>query len=46
MFPVAPKKILRDALVGFGIGVVVMLAITYGAGAFVGSPPAAATSTQ
>jgi hypothetical protein len=45
MFPVATKKILRDGLIGFGIGLVVMLSITYGAGGFVGSPPAAATST-
>jgi hypothetical protein len=45
MFPVATKKILRDGLIGFGIGLVVMLSITYGAGAFAGSPPAAATST-
>lgn len=46
MLPVQPKKILRDALIGFGIGLVLMLGITYGAGAIAGSPPAAATSTQ
>lgn len=46
MLPIQPKKILRDALIGFGIGLVLMLGITYGAGAIAGSPPAAATSTQ
>ncbi|MCC6662261.1 MAG: hypothetical protein IT375_00890 [Polyangiaceae bacterium] len=46
MLPVAPKKILRDALIGFGIGLIAMLGISYGAGALVGSPPAAATSAQ
>jgi hypothetical protein len=46
MLPVAPKKILRDALIGFGIGLVLMLGISYGASTLAGSPPAAATSTQ
>lgn len=46
MLPVAPKKILRDALIGFGIGLVLMLGITYGASSFARSPTAAATSTQ
>ena len=46
MLPVAPKKIFRDALIGFGIGLVLMLGLTYGATTFAGSPPAAATSTQ
>jgi len=46
MLPVAPKKIVRDALIGFSIGLVLMLGITYGAGSLVGSPPAAATSTR
>ncbi len=46
MLPVAPKKILRDLLIGFGIGLVLMLGFTYGASTFAGSPPAAATSGQ
>lgn len=46
MLPVAPKKILRDTLIGFGIGLVLMLGIQYGAPSLLGSPPAAATSTQ
>ncbi|MBI3203601.1 MAG: hypothetical protein HYZ29_18830 [Myxococcales bacterium] len=46
MLPVAPKKILRDALIGFGIGLIAMLGISYGAGALVGTPPTAATSAQ
>ena len=46
MLPVTPKKILRDALIGFGIGLIAMVGISYGAGALVGAPPAAATSTQ
>jgi len=46
MLPVAPKKLLRDTIIGFGIGLVVMLGISYGASTFAGSPTAAATSTQ
>lgn len=46
MLPVAPKKILRDALIGFGIGLIAMVGISYGSGALRGSPPAAATSAQ
>jgi len=46
MLPVAPKKILRDALIGFSIGLVFMLGITYGASTFASTPAAAATSTQ
>ena len=41
MLPVAPKKILRDLVIGFGIGLVLMLGFTYGASTFAGSPPAA-----
>jgi hypothetical protein len=46
MLPVAPKKILRDTLIGFGIGLILMVGITYGPGAFGGSPTAAATSAR
>jgi hypothetical protein len=37
------KGILRDALIGFGIGLAVMLAAGYGASALSGAEPAAAT---
>jgi len=46
MLPVAPKKLFRDALIGFGIGLVLMLGLTYGSSMFAGSQPAAATSTH
>ncbi len=46
MLPVAPKKIFRDALIGFGIGLVVMLGFSYALSTFAGSPTAAATSHQ
>jgi hypothetical protein len=40
------KKVLRDALIGFGIGLVAMLTISYGATSLGGARPAAATSAQ
>lgn len=46
MLPVAPKKILRDAIIGFGIGLVMMLGFSYALSSFSGSPTAAATSTR
>ena len=46
MISVEPKTLLRDALVGFGIGLVVMLGLTYGATTIAASPPAATTSAQ
>jgi hypothetical protein len=46
MMPTDKKRILRDALIGFGIGLVVMLTISFGAASLGGSPPAAPTSTQ
>ena len=46
MLPVAPKKLFRDALIGFGIGLVLMLGMTYGSSMFAGTQPAAATSTH
>lgn len=46
MLPVAPKKLFRDALIGFGIGLVAMLGFSYALSSFSGSPTAAATSTQ
>ena len=44
MLPVAPKKLLRDTVIGFSIGLVLMLGVTYGSSMFAGSRPAAATS--
>ena len=44
--PAPTKKILRDALIGFGVGLVLMLGLSYGAASLGGSPPAAAASTQ
>jgi len=44
--PAPTKKILRDALIGFGIGLVLMLGVSYGASGLGSSPPAAAASTQ
>jgi hypothetical protein len=46
MKPAGVKKVLRDGLIGFGIGLVVMLAVSYGAPSLGGSPPAVATSAQ
>jgi len=46
MLPVAPKKLLRDTLIGFGIGLVLMLGVTYGSSIFAGSPPAVSTSAH
>jgi hypothetical protein len=46
MMPADSKRILRDALIGFGIGLVVMLTISFGAASLGGSPPAARTSAQ
>jgi hypothetical protein len=46
MMPAHMKRIFRDALIGFGIGLVAMLAISYGASSLGGSPPAATTSTS
>lgn len=46
MISVEPKKLLRDALIGFGIGLVVMLGISYGAGVLASSTPAATTSAN
>jgi hypothetical protein len=40
------KRILRDTLIGFGIGLTVMLTISFGATTLGGSPPAAPTSAQ
>jgi hypothetical protein len=46
MMPADSKRILRDALIGFGIGLVVMLTVSFGAASLGGSPPAARTSAQ
>jgi hypothetical protein len=46
MTTVTPKSVVRDALIGFGIGLLLMLGIGYGAAALSASPPAAPTSTQ
>ncbi|HMR08029.1 MAG TPA: hypothetical protein PKA88_19740 [Polyangiaceae bacterium] len=46
MLLVEPKKLMRDILVGFGIGLVVMLGLTYSSGGMVGTTTAASTSAQ
>jgi hypothetical protein len=46
MLLVEPKKLMRDILVGFGIGLVVMLGLTYSASGMVGTTTAASTSAQ
>jgi len=46
MSTVTPKSVVRDGLIGFGIGLLVMLAVGYGAGALSSSPPAAPASAQ
>jgi hypothetical protein len=46
MSTVTPKTVVRDALIGFGIGLLLMLGIGYSAAALGTSPPAAPTSTQ
>ncbi len=46
MAPASVQRILRDGLIGFGIGLVVMLAVSFGAASFGASPPAATTSAQ
>jgi hypothetical protein len=46
MAPANMNKVLRDGLIGFGIGLVVMLAVSFGASSFGASPPAATTSAQ
>jgi hypothetical protein len=40
------KRIVRDGLIGFGIGLVLMLGLSYGAATLGASSPAVATSTQ
>ncbi len=46
MLLVQPKKLVKDLLIGFGIGLVVMLGLSYSAGGMVGKTTAASTSAQ
>jgi hypothetical protein len=46
MTPADAKKVLRHMLVGFGIGLVVMVTVSYGATSLGGSPPAVSTSAK
>ncbi len=46
MISVASKQLLRDMMVGFGLGLVLMLGLSYGTAMLSHPTPAAKTSAQ